>query len=383
MAGKRGKRGEFAGNAARLGHEGWRRFFESHVAQVAARASRFLRLVERLRSSPESPEAVKIVMGVIGRDTVGRSKEIREAFRKLMGVECLGCGEAVEMVSRGVPLERAIGSARLSFRRSEWLDSLTLLERLAHESLRNTGMLETSEDVLRSFSERDYATLVGDPLKVFGMLRGLYASLRWVLPLYSPHAFLVQALRGVPRFAIDKLGWRSHVEVAGRFGLALEEKLPCADPDYSVVSHAPGSTGDMVSSMVDLAYRLHEIALRSSPRRLRVADERRKYLNEALLAVAPLAEMLGAGRELDAVSRTLLNEGRVAGRYLGYRLVEVRIKTQKPARYVTVGRARMGVELFMRGVAPYLVLGLGRMGGFEERGGVEVIFNLSVYAGVG
>ncbi len=381
--GKRERRRGLVGSAAGLSYEGWRKFFRSDVAQVTSRASRILKLVERLRSSPASPGAVKMVAGIIGRDTVGHSGEIREVFRELLGVECLGCDEVVKMVSRGVPLQLAIGSARLSFGRSEWLDELMLLERLTRESLGRSGVLEASEEFLEDLAERDYSALVGNPLGVLSMIRGLYASLRGILPLYSPHAFFIQALRGIPRFALEKLAWRSCVEAAGRLNVVLEELLPCADAEYSILSHVPGSTGDVVSSSIDAAYKLHDLALRGGLRRLRVADERERYLEEALPAAAPVAEMLGVEREFSSVSRALLSEGRAIDRHRGFRLVELRVKTERPARYVTVGRVRMGAGSFVSGVTPYLVLGLGRVVSVERRDAASVIFNLVVYTGAG
>lgn len=364
--------------ALRLSHEDWRSFFRTDVVQVAGRASRLLRLVELLEGSSTSPTTLKVVMGVIGRDTVGHSRDIQTLFRDLLGIECLGCRDAIERISTGMPLSRVIGSVRLKIGESEWLNLVKVLDRLLCESLKRAGIMELSESYVDYLAGKDYTTLVGNPLKIFSILRGFYAASRRILPLYSPNAFFVQALRAAPRFCVEKLVGEEHIEVARAFNIAVEELVPCADSAYSLVSLTPGSTGDMLASAIDVVYRLHDLGMPHGSKHLRIRDELREYVARAYPAVSFMAKVLGVERELNRVSKVLLSEGDVVGRYRGFKLAKLRVKTGKPAKSVIVGGRELSVEVFMRGMSPYLVLGLGRLENLKSDES-NIAFDLTVY----
>lgn len=364
--------------ALRLSHEEWKKFFKTDVVQVAGRASRLLRLVELFEGSSASSATLKVVMGIIGRDTIGHSKGIQTIFRDLLGIECLGCRDAIERISMGMPLSRVIGSVGLKLGRSEWLDLVRVLDRLLRESLKKAGVAELSESYVDRSAERDYTTLVGNPLKIFSILRGFYAASRRILPLYSPHAFFVQALRAVPRFCLEKLVGEDHMGAAGAFNIAVEELVPCADSAYSLVSHIPGSTGDTLVSAIDVVYRLHELGISNSSKYLKIRDELMEYVARAGPAVSLVARVLGVERDFDRVSRVLLSEGDIAGHRGDFRAVKLRVRTEKPAKSIVVGGRRLSTEVFTRGVSPYLVLGLGRLESLRSDGS-EVAFDLIVY----
>lgn len=362
----------------RLDHEEWKRFFKSDVVQAAGRASRLLSLVALLGGAPSSPATLKVVMGVIGRDTIGHSREIQALFRDLLGIECAGCPEAIERISMGIPLSRAASSVRLRFRGSEWLNLVRVLDRLLRESLKRAGVAELSEGYAYDLAEKDYAALAGNPLRVFSIVRGFYAASRRILPLYSPSAFFVQALRAVPRFCLGKLGAEESVEAARAFNIAVEEIVPCADESCSLLSHVPGSAGDLLSSAIDIVYRLHDLGSPHGSRRLRIRDELGGYVARVGPAVGFMAGVLGVERERGRVSRVLLSEGNVIGRYGGFKLVRLRVRTERPAKTVRVGGREWGAEAFVRGLSPYLVLGLGRLENLR-RGESDVEFDLTVY----
>ncbi|MEM2207581.1 MAG: hypothetical protein QXG17_02695 [Sulfolobales archaeon] len=354
-----------------------REFFKSDVTQLAGRASRLSRLVELINNSPTSPSSLKIVMGVIGRDTIGHSRRIQNLFRDFFGIECLGCREAVDRLSRGIPFSLVSSSVRLVFRGSEWFNVLVVLDKLLRESLRNAGAVEISENYVNSLVEKDYATLTGNPLKVFSILRGFYAASRKILPLYSPHAFFIQSLRAVPKFAIEKLAGSDIMESVRAFNIVAEELLPCVKDEYSLVSHTPGSVGDMLTSAMDSVYKLHELGVLYGSNYLRIRDEMGVYLSLVEPIASSLAELLGVKREFSSVSSLLLR-GSVVGDYRGFKLVKLRVRTEKPAESVVVGGKKLSAEVFLKGLSPYFVLGLGRLENFRSNK-VAVEFDLTAY----
>ena len=344
---------------AGLSYASWRRFFRAHVLRGAGYASRLLRFVEVLRDRSGTPSAVKIVMGVIGRDTVGPSRGIQACFSDLLGVECVGCREAVERISLGIPPPQVLGSVSLRFRGSELLDRLRVLEGLLRESLRVSIGLDIDEGYLASLVERDYAALAGNPLRVFSMVRGLLMALRKLLPLHNPHTFFLQALRWVPRFALERLLDGGSLGPAERFGVRIVELLPSVRDEYSLLTHKPGSTGDLITSAADLVYGVYEVVLPHTSRYLRVRDARGSYIVSVIPTLGSVAEALGVRRELSLVESALL--GATSGTGGGaYRLVRLTLRFENPARSVSLGGRRLPIEVFMRGISPYLVLGLAR-----------------------
>lgn len=350
--------------AMKLYYEDWKKFFNSDVVQVAIRASRILGLVELLKNTSSSTLTLKVVAGVIGRDTVGHSRDVQNCFRDFLGVECLGCRDLVEKVSMGIPLTQVSVHARLSFNEVEWLNTLGVLDKVLRESLRVATGLEISSETLRAMTSRDYTTLTGNPLKVFNTLRGFYVASRRILPLYSSHTFLIQTLRGIPRFALEKLVGGESLEAMRKFRIDIREQVQCEDSNYSLLSHSAGTPGDLILSAVDLVYKLHEFGALRHLRYLRVRNERDAYLDRAASAIDFMAELLGVKREFNTLSKILLSSGRAIAVRPGLQLVKVKIRTEKPARYIGLRGRVLKVEEFMKGLSPYSVLGLSKIESF-------------------
>ncbi|MCS7099543.1 MAG: hypothetical protein RMH84_06255 [Sulfolobales archaeon] len=357
-----------AGEAIELSYDDWKRFFNVDIAGVAVRASRLLSLVELLRSAASPTAAVKIVAGVIGRNTVGHSRDIQKCFREFLGIECLGCRELVKRISVGVPLAQVSAYAKLSFKEAEWLNSLRVLEKFLRESLKIAAGIELRDEHLKAMATKDYAALTGDPLGVFSMLRGFYVASRRILPHFSPHAFLIQTLRGVPRFALERLVGKEGLEVLSRFRMSFRELIPCENSDYSLLSHSAGTPGDFISSSIDLVFRLHELGSSYRLKHLRVKNEKEVFLDKATLAVDRVAEWLSVKREFSTLSKLLLSGGRIVERLTTLQIVKVRIEAGKPARRVSIGGRELEVGEFMKGLSPYSVLGLSRFENLVDRG---------------
>ncbi|MEM1882118.1 MAG: hypothetical protein QXY43_02875 [Sulfolobales archaeon] len=362
----------------KLSYRGLKEFFKSDLAQLASRASRLLRLVELINSSTSSPLTLKIVMGVIGKDTIGHSRSIQKLFKDFLGIECSGCREAIARLSKGIPFSQASSSVKLVFRGSEWLNVLIVLERLLRESLKNAGVLEVDESYLDSLAERDYSTLAGNPLKAFSILRGFYTASHKVLPQYSPYAFFIWSLRAVPKFAIEKLVGSEVMKSMRAFNIEVRELLPCVKDEYSLVSHTPGSVGDVLASAIELVYKLHELGAPYSSRYLKIRDEMLIYLSFAVPVTGSVVESLGVEREFDLVSNLLLINGNTIRDYGDFKVVKLRVRTEKPAESVIVKGKKLSATTFLKGLSPYLVLGLGKLEDFRESEAAAE-FDLTVY----
>jgi len=342
-----------------LGYDEWRRFFKVDLFRVASYSARVRRLVELLKARSGTLAAVKIVMGVIGKDTVGYSRDIQECFSSFLGVRCLRCREATAKVSMGMPLEQVVPSVALRFEETEFLSSVMVLERLARESVRLAVGVDIDEGYLNTAAEKDFNALVGNPLKVFDLLRGLLTTLRRMLPHYSPHAFFVYSLRNVPRFAAERFLGAMNIEVAGKFGIAFEDLIPARDSSYSLISHRPGTVGDVLVSAIDTAFRVHEVCDLLHHKRLRVRDERQHHIEAFTPLIEDVADALGVKSQLETVVAPLLGSARRERRG-SYSVVRIGVRTENPALYVSAGGRRIPVDRFMGGLAPYLLLGLGR-----------------------
>ncbi|MEM4830933.1 MAG: hypothetical protein QXZ60_01195 [Sulfolobales archaeon] len=362
----------------KLSYRGMKKFFRSDLAQLASRASRILRLVEFIKTSSSSPLTLKIVMGVIGKNTIGHSRSIQNLFKDFLGIECLGCREAITRLSMGIPFSEVSSSARIVLRGSEWLNVLTVLEGLLRGILKNAGVLEVDESYIDSLAERDYSALAGNPLKAFSILRGFYAASHKILPMYNPYAFFIQSLRAVPKFVIERLVGNEIMKSMRTFNIEVKELLPCVDDEYSLVSHTPGSVGDMLSSVIDSVYKLHELGAPHSSRYLKVSDEMTRYLSFAISVTDSVAKLLAIEKEFDLVSTLLLNRGRTIRDYGDFKMVKLRVRTEKPAERVVAGEKKLDAVTFLKGLSPYLVLGLGKPEEFRESESI-VEFDLMAY----
>jgi len=338
--------------------ETWRRFLKVDVLRSLNYVKRVLRLVEVLRSSSTSVRTVKIAVGIIGRDTVGHSRDIRETLERLLGVTCVGCDEVVRDVARGIPLEQVAPSAKLLFHETQLLRELKLLEGLLTEVAK--GHARVNEDYVEELVRRDYITLTGNPLELFRLLRGLVAVLLRLLPLYSPVSFTVRSLRSVPRFAVAKLLGDPLPESLRRFGVELVELLPVEPGEYTLLTHRVGSLGDLISSVVDRACAALREVSTARPRYVRVPDWERAYLGFALAQLGRFAELLEVTREATVVGNLVRDVGKVLRTSEDYILVGARLLVG-PGPKAYIGGRMVSTEVLLKGLAPYLVLNLAEL----------------------
>lgn len=361
----------------RLSYDGWREFFKVDLLRVASYAARIRRLVELLKLRSGTLAAVKIVMGVIGRDTIGYSRDIQECFSSFLGVECLRCREAIAKVSAGVPFEQVASSVALRFGEVEFLKLVRVLEGLVRDGVKAAIGVDIDEDYLNTVVEKDFNTLSGNPLRLFKLLGGLLTTLRRVLPHYNPYTFFVYSLRNTPRFAVEKFLGVANIEVAGRFGIAIENLIPSKDGAYSIISHKPGSVGDTLASATDLMFRIHEVGIVLNHRRLRVRDERRDYIEVFTPLVKDVASTLGVEGHMRMVTAILLSSAQ-REKHGTYITVRTKVRTENPALNASIGGRRIAVDRLMSGLAPYLLLGLGRFENIVKRE-ADIVADLVVY----
>lgn len=364
------------GSFTRLTSDGWRKYFKVDLLRAASYAARIRRLVELLKLRSGTLAAVKIVMGVIGRDTVGYSRDIQECFSDFLGVKCIGCQEAVAKVSMGVPLEQVAPSAAIKFGEVEFLNLVKVLEGLLREGMRTAIGADIDEDYLNAVVTKDFNALSGNPLRVFNLLRGLLTTLRKVLPHYNPYTFFVYSLRNAPRFAVEKFLGTANIEVASRFGIAIEDLIPSKDGAYSIVTHKPGTVGDALVSATDIIFQVHEVGALLHHKRLRVRNERQHYVETFTPLVEDVASTLGVERQLKVVVALLSNLRRE--RYGSYSVVKAKIKTENPALHASIEGRRIPIDRFVGGLAPYLLLGLGKFENVSKEE-TNIVANLVIY----
>lgn len=356
----------------------WSRFLKVDVLRALSYVKRALRLVDVLRGSSTSLQTVKIVAGVIGRDTVGHSRDVREALERLLGVTCVGCDGLVRDVAMGIPLERVATGVKLVFHDTPLLRELKLLEGILAEVIRRSTRMEVDEEYVEEVVRKDYVSLAGNPLELFRLIRGLVATLLRLLPLYSPVTFTVRSLKLAPRFAVAKLLGDPLPELLVKLGVDLVELLPVEPGDYTLLTHRAGSLGDLISSAVDRAYAALREVGSARPRYVKVLDWERAYVEFALAQLGRFAELLEATREVGVVENLLREAGRVLRTTESYTLLGVRLLVG-PGPRAYVGSRRASTELLFRGLAPYLVLNLAEVRSVARRDPEPTLLELAVY----
>jgi len=359
-----------------LDERSWSRFLKVDVLRALSYVKRVLRLVEVLRGGSTSLQTVKIAAGIIGRDTVGHSRDVREALERLLGITCVGCDELVRDVARGIPLERVATGVKLVFHDTPLLRELKLLEGILAEVIRRSTRVD--EGYVEEVVCRDYVSLAGNPLELFRLFRGLVAALLRLLPLYSPVTFTVRSLRLAPRFAAAKLLGDPLPELLNRLGVDLVEFLPVEPGDYTLLTHRAGSFGDLISSAVDRAYAALREVGNARPKYLKVLDWGRAYVEFALAQLSSFAELLGVTQEVERVENLVREVGRAVRTTDRYTFLTARV-TVGPGPKAYIGSRRASTELLFKGLAPYLVLNLAEVELLARRDSGPTSLNLSLY----
>ncbi len=361
-----------------LDERSWSRFLKVDVLRALNYVERVLRLVEVLKESSTSLQTVKIAAGIIGRDTVGHSRDVREALERLLGVACVGCDELVKDVARGIPIERVATGVKLVFHDTPLLRELKLLEGILAEVIRRSTKVEVDEEYLEEVMHKDYVSLAGNPLELFRLFRGLVAALLRLLPLYSPVTFTVRSLRLAPRFAVAKLLGDPLPELLSKLGVDLVELLPVEPGNYTLLTHRAGSFGDLVSLTVDRAYAALREVGNARPKYLKVLDWERAYVEFALAQLGSFAELLGVTQEVEKVENFFKDVGRAVRTTDSYTLLTAKV-TIGPGPKAYIGSRRASTELLFKGLAPYLVLNLVELKLLARRDSGPTSLNLFLY----
>ncbi len=343
--------------------EGWKKYFSVDIFRVYGYVQRLREIYSALRNSHDSIRTKKIVMGVIGKDTIGYWRDIQQVYREFFGIECRGCREAVGRIAMGIPFENVVNEARLLSRDSELIQHLDSLYKLLDRVIDVMGIKGRD----RISIENDLNTLLGNPLHIFNIIRGFYSTLINILPLYNEYTMFLEITRSIPIKIYNTFFNGFNLNDLIKMNIAYKRFRVCRDQEYEIVAHETHSIGNQVNLLVNEIYSYIDLSREKlRTKMIKLYDERSIFIENMAKFISKVYEFLGikcSEKFYSDINRYSYHRF-VKG---GYSYLELKIRINKETNSVVMGGSRYGCEVFLDMISPYIILGLGWIDPINEK----------------
>ncbi|ADM27219.1 hypothetical protein Igag_0378 [Ignisphaera aggregans DSM 17230] len=339
-----------------LSIDGWKKYLSVDILRVYGYIQRLKEIYNGLRSSYESVRSKKIVMGVVGKDTIGYWRDIQYVFKDFFGIECSGCEEAVKRIAMGIPLENVVDSVKLVFRDSKLIQDLDSIYNILNR------ILSTIVDVRNGdrISIEDYLNrLSGNPLYIFDILRGFYSTMVNLLPLYNEYTLFLEITRFIPMKLYNIFFKGFDFNILKKIGIVYRSIDVCKDQEYMAVVHEAHSVGSSINVLVDEIYRYIDLSRKNLKiKMIKLYDERAIFVESMSKFIDDIYEFLDI-KNIDKFYNDLDRYSHRKFIKAGYSYLESKIRIDMETDYVALGESRYKCEQFMDMLSPYIILGLG------------------------
>jgi hypothetical protein len=352
--------------------EKWKMFFQGDIGRALGYCERVLGLYNNIRMRLGDEKVKKIVVGVIGKDTIGHWRDIQEVFREFFGVKCVRCEEVVRSIAMGVPYSVALKNASLRLEDSSYIRNVEELAILLSKVHRESNIYLEKSDNLKEL-ERDFSALLNNPLNIVEIVRGFYSSLKYLLPLYNRFTFFITISKYITRNLLEKYFKDLDLKLLSKFNIRFREDKLCKNID--ILTHEKGSIGEAIVFLVNSIYRFFDRS-RGMRRIIGVKDEEERFVKEMLKLVTVIYQ------DLELVENTALYSSlyRSAVRTLakgGYIYISVRVRIDQERNVAIIHNYTTSCENLVNIIEPYMITGLASIDNVAIHGNkIELLLNI-------
>ena len=279
----------------------WNKYVIEDLASLYIGLIRVRRIYEEVSRNPEPYRS--FLLGVIGGRSVGHSRRVMRTIRNLMGISIRGAGEALNMISMGVPLDRVVDKVSVSFESRGSFIRISETTSLALENIfRGLSIdLKNLLEPLVSFVEKDLSALRSDPLYIYKILGGVAAASARIMPLRSPQSLVIRALDGIPLGVFKRLFGDPGSISRASSGLVDPEVALDLGEDLSIITHKKGSSGHRVLMVIENTYQIHSMIRKTCRPYIRGDDERILHLVVMTPESIEIARRLGIDADIERI----------------------------------------------------------------------------------
>lgn len=340
--------------------ESWRRYFSVDMIRALGYCRKVLALRDFIVSKSSDPIVKKIIVGIVGRDTVGHCKDVQTLFRRFFGILCRGCGKAVKSVAMGIQFEKVAVEVSI-----EAVD-LGLTEDIKALELVLGRITSGAVNVEKAELDKAIKRMAGNPLEIFRLVKGFYSVNISLLPLYNPNTFFIYTTRSSFKSILRMFYPNIDFSVLSKYGLVFREIRICRDDSYTMYIHDDNSTAKDVNTFVEMVYRLIRRSLGLGLSRFFGLDDEEKRF---ILKMLPEAKKLEGELQLKRreIVFNLIKKGLTATRISpAYIYAKADVVFSKDSDTVTIGSIRTTCRDFVEALTPYIVTGLAYLKDVSE-----------------
>lgn len=339
--------------------EGWKKYFRVDILRVLGYCQRVLGLYNEICTNSSNPMIKKMIIGVIGRDTIGHWRDIQLLYKKFYGITCTKCEEAIKRIAAGVPFENVVNETSLSISsRWELVEDLKTLLLILNNIVSKTINPEEIDIEGIGGNDVDIKRLSSNPLEIFRFIRGFYSTSVSLLPLYNDYTFFLHISRSIHISLLDKYFPKLDISVLGLYNVNYERIKLCKDNEYTILIPSKDSIANYVYMYIETLYRMIRRSLKIKISSiLNLVDEKLKYVSTMIREVKNIENQFepSASQKLINIIRRNSVIQKLGFSYV-YSTSTVLFNVDKDD--VIIGSGVLKCRDFFDGLSPYILTGL-------------------------
>ncbi|MEM4513160.1 MAG: hypothetical protein QXZ41_01460 [Ignisphaera sp.] len=348
--------------------EGWKKYFKIDILRVLGYCQRVLGLYNRVCMDNSNPTIKKMVMGIIGRDTIGHWREIQSLYKKFYGITCIKCEEAIKRIAKGVPFESVVDETALRIPgRWELVEDLNTLMLILNNIVNKTVNPEEIEAESTNISEGVTKRLSSNPLEILRFIKGFYSTSISLLPLYNDYTFFLYISRSIYIGLLSKYFPNLDIDMLNSYSINFERIKLCKDDEYTILIPSRDSVIHYINMYIETIYRIIKKSLKIKISSFfNLVDEELKYISTMIHEVENLEEEFNTSisqRLVNAIHKNSITR-KLKHSYIYATAIAV-FNADKDR--VAIGSTVLKCKDFLDGLSPYILTGLAHLEDIQQK----------------
>lgn len=348
-----------------LDKDRWRRYFKVELLRAFGYCRKILELYDRILSDSSNPLIKKMIMGIIGRDTIGHWRDIQMFYRKFFGITCTGCEDAIKHVAMGIPLDKVVNNISITT-----INKWKLMEDIRIQTIILSNILnkvDNKDDALTYDINALIKRLSSNPLEIFRLVRGFYSVNISILPLYNECTFFLYITRSIPKDLINQFFSNIDISVLSSYGIKFDEIKVCRDDEFSLLVPSNNSINQYIITYIEVLYRVVKQSLRLSLKTFfKVSDEELNFISTMVNEAKKIEKEMNFETSVKTINIIRRNSSM---RKIGpnYRYFIAKLLFYRDKDKVAINSNILKCEDLFNGLSPYFITGLAYFNDIQEK----------------
>ncbi|MEM1644461.1 MAG: hypothetical protein QXL96_01095 [Ignisphaera sp.] len=354
--------------------DGWKKYFKTDILRVLGYCQRVLGLYNEICANNSSSMIKKMVIGVIGRDTIGHWRDIQSLYKKFYGITCIKCEEAVKQIAAGVPFENVVNGTSLSISsRWELIEDIKTLLLILINIVNKTMDPEEIDVEDISGNDIDVKRLSSNPLEIFRFIKGFYSTSLSLLPLYNDYTFFLHISRSIHTDLLYKYFPKLDINALGLYNINYEKIKLCKDDEYTILIPSKDSIANYIYMYIETVYRIVKRSLKIKISSIfDLVDEKLKYVSTMIHEAKNVETEFNPSASQKLIN--IIRRNSITRKLkLGYVYSTSTILFNIDKDNVLIGSSVLKCEDFFNSLSPYILTGLAHLEDLQSGKGKRVV----------